>query len=601
MPESRSLLLRLGASLALFDIVQTYLGPGDPIEGFAVTLTAICMPFGFYGLVFLALRRMLKDKFANVVGIMLLVLRHGFFMVPMFIVRDAEPPILRYGIGLAVTLAVIFLPWKSIDKAWRVLCPGALLPGALGIFLLISGEETAKVLPAPSAKAAQGSPNIVLISWDTVRADVLPMYGGTDLEMPTLSAFAERSLIFEDAVAITPITGPEHASMLTGVYPPSHGLRANMLGMAKDGAPSIATHLRDHGYRTGGFIAAFPLVARFGFGQGFERFDDRLLENPLLRLRRFRFADAGWVNGFYPFIPHAPTAYSEGPMVQQRATEWLEGIPQEDPYFLFLHLYDAHAPYRPTEPYLSAALEKKGQAQPPAFDPADADAMARYRGEIAMLDDYLAEILGVLEARDPGLKNTLVLLTADHGECFGEGEIYHDHVPSLYEATQHVPMILHLPGGVGAGTRVSETVAHLDIVPTFLAAAGLERTSALDDVESYPLQGFLQSGFGSKERIIYMEAQQFKLGKARKQGWRTQDWKMVQWDGGHQDLWRYHDDEAQNFAAEQPGQVEKLLTAMQDFFEALPKATGDVVEMSAKDMNQMGQLGYTEDVDPEEE
>jgi len=154
--------------------------------------------------------------------------------------------------------------------------------------------------------------------------------------------------------------------------------------------------------------------------------------------------------------------------------------------------------------------------------------MALYRGEIAMLDDYLAEILAVLEERDPGLENTVVMLTSDHGECFGEGGIHHNHVPSLYEVTQHVPLILHLPGDQGAGVRVDATVAHLDILPTFLRAAGLERPASLDHIQSYALQDALDEEFDTDDRILYLEAQQFKLGDTRKQGWRLRRPRALQ-------------------------------------------------------------------------
>lgn len=601
MLTARPFLLRLGASLAIFDVIQTVFGAGGEVVGIDMYLAAIFMPFGVFGLVYLILSQLPLPKVVNVVGVVLVVLRHATFLRPMLAGRDVPQSFELYFLGLGCALAIIFVPWPPMEKVWRILCPAALIPGLIGIFLMVKDVPQVTQLEAPTASAAEGSPNLVLISWDTVRADVLPMYGGTELPMPNLEAFAARSLTFDDAVAMTPITGPEHASMLTGVYPPSHGLRANMLGYAPNGPTTLPDYLRDAGYRTGGFIAAFPLVSRFGFAQGFEHFDDRLLGNPLLSLRRFRFADAGWINNFDRLIPHAPSAYTSGPEVQKRAMEWLKSLPADDPYFMFLHLYDAHAPYDPSEPYRSAAKAAEGIAQPTAFDPNDSDAMARYRGEIAMLDDYLAEILAALEERDPGLKNTVVLLTSDHGECFGEGGVYHDHVPSLYEVTQHVPMILHLPEDQGAGMRVEETVAHLDILPTFLRAAGLERPASLDNLQSYALQDALQEGFGDPERTIYMEAQQFKLGDARKQGWRTQDWKMLQWDGGHQDLWRFRENETENLAEQMPEQVDLLFTAMQDFFDALPKASGDVVEMSDMDLNQMGQLGYTDDVDPEEE
>lgn len=603
MREPRNFLLRAGASIALFDVLQTFLGPEPPTGDLGAILAAVFMPFVFYGIVFLILSLIPMRRLGNAIGAFLLVTRHVYFLIPMFVAKDAPPTFLRYIFGLAVTLAVLFAPWQKLERIWKWSAGVSLVPGFLGLYLVISQDQQPLTLDPPEAQAEAGAPNLILLSWDTIRADVLSLHGGTGLDTPNLDALAARGIVFHDAVALTPITGPEHATMLTGVYPPSHGLRANMLGRASDGPETLPSQLRRAGYRTGGFISAFPLVSRFGFDDSFEHFDDRLLENPMLNLRRFRFSDAGWINIFYPFIPHGPNAYSEVDVVQKRALDWLETIPEEDPYFMFLHFYDAHAPFTPPEPYRSDALAKADISTPNPVDPNEDEAMDLYRAEIAMLDDYLGRLMPVLEERDPGLSNTLIIFTSDHGECFGEGGIVQNHVPSLYEATQHVPMIVHLPGGEGAGTQVQETVCHLDVLPTFLKAAGLDLPEALEEVQSYPLQNAIDGrGFGGGERLLYLEAQQFKLGKEKKQGWRGQDYKLIQWEDGRQDLWKFRDNEVDNLVDSEPEKAASMLAAMQQFFEELPKAVGAMVAMSAEDMSKMSALGYTgDDEEPPED
>lgn len=596
MRESRTFLIRMGIALALFDIIQTFFGLEPPTDDLGATLAAIFMPLALYGVVYRFVGLLPSPTLTILGGSVLMAGRLIYFLTPLFLAKTEKPNLMLFGIAVMAMAAVMFVPLPKLDRIFKWTPAVSIVPGLLGLYMVVAQDQKPSTMAPPDVAAAEGSPNVLLLSWDTIRADVLSLHGGTGLDTPNLDALAARGIVFHDAVAVTPITGPEHATMLTGVYPPSHGLRANSLGRAADGPETLQSQLRRAGYRTGGFISAFPLVSRFGFSDNFEHFDDRLLENPLLNLRRFRFSDAGWVNIFQPLIPNSPNAYSEVDVVQKRALDWLDTIPEEDPFFMFLHFYDAHAPFTPREPYRSAALAKADISSPDAVDPKEEETMDLYRGEIAMLDDYLGRLMPVLEARDPGLANTLIIFTSDHGECFGEGGIVQNHVPSLYEATQHVPMIVHLPGGEGAGTHVQETVCHLDIVPTVLKAAGLELPEALEEVEAYPLQNAIDgSGFGGEERLLYLEAQQFMLLGEKKQGWRGKDYKFIQWEDGRQDLWKFRDNETDNLVEADAVRAEAMFAAMQEFFDELPKALGTMVELSAEDMSKMNALGYTGD------
>lgn len=596
MRDSRTTLIRIGLALAMFDILLTFLGAKPPTDDLGATLAALFMPIAFYGLVYRVFSLIPIPILPLVAGLALMLGRLAYSLNPILKGMDTAPSVLHFGLALVVMALVIFGPWPQADRIWKWAPFASVVPGFLGLYLVVSESQSALTMPPPEVAAEEGSPNLILLSWDTIRADVLSLHGGKGLDTPNLDALAARGIVFQDAVAVTPITGPEHATMLTGVYPPSHGLRANMLGRAADGPETLPSQLRRAGYRTGGFISALPLVSRFGFGDSFELFDDRLLVNPFLNLRRFSFSDAGWLNIFNSVIPRSPNAYTEVDVVQKRALDWLATIPTDNPYFLFLHFYDAHAPFTPREPYRSDALAKADLSFPNPVDPSEDEAMDLYRAEIAMLDDYLGRLMPVLEERDPGLANTLIILTSDHGECFGEGGIVQNHVPSLYEATQHVPMVVHLPGGEGAGTQVQETVCHLDIVPTMLKAAGLELPEELEEVQSYPLQNAIDgTGFGGGERLLYLEAQQFMLGDERKQGWRGQEYKLIQWANGRQDLWKFRESESENLAEADVARAESMLDAMERFFEDLPKAVGALVEMSEQDMQAMNALGYTGD------
>jgi len=164
-----------------------------------------------------------------------------------------------------------------------------------------------------------------------------------------------------------------------------------------------------------------------------------------------------------------------------------------------------------------------------------------------MLDSFFGEFLTELDKRDPGLENTLIILTSDHGECFGEGGIHFNHVPSLFEATQHIPLVIHFPKDAGAGIRINETVTHLDILPTCLLATGDDLESLPQDVVAYPLQlAYSPNGMGYSTRDVYLEAQQTTLGDDRLRGWRTSEHKYLISSGGGEQLFDYRANEVAN-------------------------------------------------------
>jgi arylsulfatase A-like enzyme len=362
--------------------------------------------------------------------------------------------------------------------------------------------------------------------------------------------------------------------------------------------------LADSGYRSGGFVAAYPLLGRFGFQRGFEVYDDRLTERRCMRLRQLDYFDALWMLPFRLLIPSSPNAATPGAVVQQRALEWLAEVPRTQPVFLFEHLYDAHAPNDPVGPRRQRAVEGIASATPAAFDPADAESMAMYRAQIELLDELLGGMMTELERRDPGLLHTLIILTADHGDCFGEGGYSNNHIASLYEATQHVPLFVRLPGAVGGGKRVARTVTHFDIMPTMLAAADLPLPEHVAFMDGVPLQRALaDGGLGDAERPVYLEAMSSNIRGERKRGWRTSEWKFLLWEDGRRELWRYRDDEVDDLlgateegrntglSAEQLQQIEARLL---EYFRGLPKVEGRRAEISAVDMEALRALGYVD-------
>jgi arylsulfatase A-like enzyme len=605
MKDPRNFVLRLAFALGIFDALQMVLhhniSPAN--SDWQLWSTVYLMPFAFYWLVFWPVRKFVPENKVLAIGWFLFFARFIKYIIAHLWWGHLESASMRFAIGIVACLIVLFVPWPKLSAMLKKAMPVMTVVGLVCMIVFLNTPEKADTSAGPVASAKKGSPNIVLVSWDTVRADVLPMYGGTMLPMPRLQEFADTSIQFNDAVAHAPITGPSHASMLTGVVPPSHGMRSNVKEILPENVVRLPEELKENGYRTGGFVAAYPMRNRFGFGGGFEVYDDRMDESFALRLKDLGFFDSMWVVPFAPIMGKSTRASTPGGIVQQRAFDWLDSLPEEEPYFLFLHLYDAHGPWTPEGKYKEIADAGLGKALPLAAMEEDVKPFARYRGDVAMMDDFLIEMLAELEKHDPGLENTVVLLTSDHGECFGEGDLHKTHTESLYEATQHVPMFLHLPGHKGAGLKVEETVTHSDIYPTLMAAAGLESRSERNE-NAYPLQqALLPSGMVDKERKVYMEAQHFNLERAkggdrRIQAWRTPKWKLVKGFAADdiQQLWEYRQSEEVNLLEQQPELAGNLLAELLVYFGELKKVEAGEVSQSQADAEALIDLGYVGDV-----
>ena len=265
------------------------------------------------------------------------------------------------------------------------------------------------VLPVtqPAAK-----PNLLVITIDTLRADHLGCYGYKKHTSPAIDALAKESVLFEHAYSSVPLTLPSHATMFSGQYPEKHGLRDNGHFVWK-GGPLVAELLRQNGYKTAAFVSGTPLAFGFGLNRGFQIYDDDFTGGE-------RRAD----------------------QTTNRALQWLKGA--TGPYLLWIHYYDPHAEYEPPKDVQKFA------------DP--------YDGEIAFVDREIGKLLKSVS------NQTVVILTADHGESLGEhGET--THAVFVYNSTLHVPLMIRAPGWSVA--RRSEAVTLADIAPTLLEFAGL--------------------------------------------------------------------------------------------------------------------------------
>jgi len=320
-------------------------------------------------------------------------------------------------------------------------------------------------------------PNVLLVTLDTTRADRLSPYGFGGGTTPVLDAFAKTAVVYERAYATSSWTLPSHASLFTGALPMEHGAQsvagapARMLGYGvrplESRFETLAERLSAAGYRTAAVIGGPALHRDLGVAQGFERYDDALEQSSAgIRERR---AEA----------------------VADRAVAWIQEFGAE-PWFLFANFFDPHAPYRPPPPHdrdvpevdmarlveaLFERLERgSGAASPDALAQWERETLAAlligYDAEIAYVDAQLGRILEALAA-SPRADETLVAITADHGESFGEHG-YVSHGAHLYEDNVQVPLLIRRPGKREAGRRVAKPVQNHRLFATILRAARLE-------------------------------------------------------------------------------------------------------------------------------
>ena len=313
------------------------------------------------------------------------------------------------------------------------------------------------LLPALAA-AATDPPNVILITLDTVRADRMGFLGSKLGLTPQLDALASQSVVFEHAYSQAPITPVSHATILTGTYPQYHGIR-NFGDRLPPSVPFLPDILHSQGYHTGAFVGSIILDPKNGFASGFER--------------GFDVYNAGFHRQKTGERREA-SMQRRGEVTLGYVLEWL-GQQKDGPFFLWFHLWDAHDPYNPPEPFRSRFPN------------------APYNGGIAYVDATVGRLLDYL--RSQGLyDNSLIAVAADHGESLGEhGELTHSIF--LYDSTIHVPLLVKLPGNHFAGKRVNATASLVDLAPTVLEGLGQTPPPAMQGRSLLPLIGNPHPGY----------------------------------------------------------------------------------------------------------
>jgi len=350
-----------------------------------------------------------------------------------------------------------------------VVCVWCLLAVVLGGCK--NGSDDQLITPDRSIKTLDVRPSfqlprhVVIVSIDTLRQDHLGCYGYQAPTSPSIDRFADNSVVFELAIAQAPSTLPSHASIFTSLIPEHHGaFYRRETGLTPD-TPTIASIMKSMGFVTAAFTGGGQMARVWGLDIGFDEYN--------VHSKNENFTDT--VN---------------------EALAWLDAL-ESDRAFLFLHTYEAHHPYTPTEEFL-AEFSKGYTGSLPQSIPTQllininsgrrvideddlAYIVAAYDAEIRSVDHGWSVLLEGLEARGI-LDQSLIVFTSDHGEEFGEHGSVGWHSHTLYDELLRVPLVVRFPGGWGGGTRVPHQVRSIDIAPTVLATLGVETPPSFDGV-----------------------------------------------------------------------------------------------------------------------
>jgi arylsulfatase A-like enzyme len=425
--------------------------------------------------------------------------------------------------------------------------------------LVLSGFLASCAGGAADRQAKPDRPNVLIVTFDTTRADHLGCFGYPIETSPNLDALAANSVRFDFAISTSGLTPMAHASIFTGLNPHRHGLRV-FFGptghFLQPDQPTMAEWLRRNGWTTGAFVSAYTASQRYGLDRGFEVFNtglDKYLEG--MDLTRQQRHEHFWHDGQYT------NTQRRGDATTDAALEWLDGV--QKPFLLWVHYFDPHDPSLvPPADFLEPfglKPEKSDQARIALYDP-----------EILFMDSQLGRLLDRLRSRG-WFGNTIIAVLADHGQ----GLMQHDWLRHrlLYQEEIRIPLVLRLPGE-DEGRVVEDLVRNVDLFPTVLDILGLEPPTDLDGrslcdlaagrSETEPRRGFA-------EALNSLDTHSPKSLPARQQDLLfavvERDWKLIYHKENPENSELYHlatdPDELRNLIDLHPQERDRLLAVLE--------------------------------------
>jgi arylsulfatase A-like enzyme len=440
------------------------------------------------------------------------------------------------------------------------------------------------------SRAAAAAPNILFITLDTTRADRLGCYGYEKKISANIDGVAASGVLFTRAIAQATVTPVSHASIFTGLYPYTHGLRV-MHGLSEnyldESLTTLAEAMRASGYETAAFVSAFPVSERFGFQQGFDRFDADFLRNVTEPLT----TPKGSVN--------TSSAQRRADDTTKLALQWLGGK-HAKPWLLWLHYFDPHDPIvGPPQELMERYGHVKGTEQEVL--------RAIYDMEIMHVDDQIGRVLAQIRTMG-AFENTIIVIVADHGEGLGDHNWWTHGL--LYEEQVRVPLIVRAPS-IPAGRRVTEVVRSIDIMPTVLELAGVERGRwpKMDGRSLVAIAKKAGGAAGGTPPLTYCDSVNMLTYQFTP---RIRDEKNDMLFSVIDGPWKYihhllHEEKSElynttddpkeltNLYGTRPGVVEQMKAKLQALPFEPTEQMGDRERMSPEDIERLRSLGYIDD------
>jgi arylsulfatase A-like enzyme len=477
---------------------------------------------------------------------------------------------------LALALAAL-AGWALFRLAagqWvALLAVGLLLPALLAGVAWLGHRSIEHAPIAPRGVPRANLPNVVLVTIDTLRADHIEPYGGR-ARTPLLQQLADEGVRFQTAISQVPHTTPSHISIFTSLYPFEHGARNGVPMRAA--TRSLPEALRRLGYHTAAFPAGYTVVSQVtGLGDVFDVYVDSL--SPGLP---FLGAESVEPLALYRLLARRGGNQIPAPVVNGRVRSWLAGKPPE-PFFLWVHYFDAHGPFEPLPGYRDLYTR-------PEDDPLQ-ESVALYDAEITYTDHQFAELFDDL--REAGvLDETIVIVTSDHGQAFGEPHPVHEigHGQTLYDSVLRVPLLWWSPGRIPAGRVVDQQVESIDIAPTLLDLLG---EAPPPEFVGRSLAGLLRgTGEDVEERLAF--SQTTSHTRVQWLSVRSPEWKLHVSPQGDEQLFqlRRDPDEIHNVLEREPEVAERYRRLLAERWTADPQTPESKLDGEARE--RLRALGY---------
>jgi len=395
--------------------------------------------------------------------------------------------------------------------------------------------------------------NYILITVDTLRADRIGCYGFSGISTPTMDMFARRGVKFEKCISTATLTLPSHASLMTGTYPTFHGVRDNGGFLVPQEMTTLAEMMKQNGYKTSAYVAAYVLDSKWGLDQGFDHYFDSF------DLSKYKTVSLGNVQ-------------RPGNEVIDEVLPWLAEHKQEK-FFTWIHLYDPHTPYEPPEPYM-----EKYPNHP-------------YIGEIAYTDSQLARLWQFLEENDL-VENTVLVFASDHGESLGEHQ-EQSHGFCIYQEGVHVPLIFVTPFEKLHGVSRARPVSLVDVMPTILDLAGIQAPS---QVQGKSLQPLFSKDSKGVESIAYSETfyPRFHYGWSELKSLQDERYKLIL--APELELYDLQSDpdEERNIIDSQAAEARRMVAQIESFIDESSRGAYelDYSHMDEESREKLAALGY---------